>query len=199
MPRPKLQERRGKRKKVPVGKRQPLAHSCATNEIWSMAFVFDRSAYWRGIKRLTTVDDAPHESVAVVPERAISGLAHSRGFSPGLLASRGLMLRVIRTDNGKEFCGRAMLAWAHTHQVILTLIEPGKSNQNDCIEAPNGRQHDECLYDHCFLSLAHAQTLMEARRRRYNEERPKKTLGVLTAGTYARQSARKSAAVTTGL
>jgi len=30
--------------------------------------------------------------------------------------TRGLP-RVIRTDNGKEFCGRAMLTWAHQNGV----------------------------------------------------------------------------------
>ncbi len=40
-----------------------------------MDFVFDRSAETRVIKSLTIVDDATHESVAIVPERAIGGLA----------------------------------------------------------------------------------------------------------------------------
>ena len=149
------------------------------------------------IKCLTIVDDATHESVAVVPERAISGLALTR-ILDGLAVSRGLP-RVIRTDNGKEFCGRAMLTWAHTHQVKLTLIEPGKPNQNAYIESFNGRLRDECLNEHWFLNLAHAQTLIEAWRREYNEERPKKALGGLTPAAYARQLASKSATVATGL
>ena len=56
-------------------KRQPLTRLGATNEVWSMDFVFDRSADTRVIKSLTIVDDATHESVAIVPERAIGGLA----------------------------------------------------------------------------------------------------------------------------
>jgi hypothetical protein len=38
-----------------------------------------------------------------------------------LAVTRGLP-KVIRTDNGKEFCGRAMLIWAHQHGVALRLI-----------------------------------------------------------------------------
>ena len=41
-----------------------------------------------------------------------------------LAVTRGLP-RVLRTDNGLEFCGRAMLTWAHTRGVTLWLIEPG--------------------------------------------------------------------------
>ena len=60
----RLQVRRRKRKKVPVGERQPLVRPEAANAVWSMDFVFDRSADGRVIKCLTIVDDATHESVA---------------------------------------------------------------------------------------------------------------------------------------
>ena len=46
---------------------------------------------------------------------------------------------MLRTDNGSEFCGRAMLTWAHTRGVTLRLIEPGKPTQNAYIESFNGR------------------------------------------------------------
>lgn len=186
-----------KRKKVPVGERQPLVRPGKANEVWSMDFVFDRSAEGRSIKCLTIVDDATHESVAVVPERAIGGLMLTR-ILDGLAVSRGLP-QVIRTDNGKEFCGRAMLTWAHTCQVKLTLIEPGKPNQNAYIESFNGRLRDECLNEHWFLNLTHARAIIEDWRREYNEERPKKALGGLTPAAYARQLARKSATVVPGL
>jgi transposase-like protein len=69
----KLQVRRRKRKKVPVSERQPLVRPRTANEVWSMDFVFDRTSEGRVIKCLTIVDDATHESVAIVPERAIGG------------------------------------------------------------------------------------------------------------------------------
>ncbi len=37
-----------------------------------MDFVFARPAKGRSIKNLTVVDDATHEAVAIVPERALS-------------------------------------------------------------------------------------------------------------------------------
>jgi transposase InsO family protein len=192
-----LQVRRRKRKKVPVGERQPLVRPDGANEVWSMDFVFDRSAEGRSIKCLTIVDDATHESVAIVPERAIGGQLLTR-ILDRLAVTRGLP-QVIRTDNGKEFCGRAMLTWAHTHQITLRLIEPGKPNQNAYIESFNGRLRDECLNKHWFLNLAHAQAIIEIWRREYNEERPKKALGGLTPTAYARQLAEKSATVAPGL
>ena len=186
----KLQVRRRKRKKVLVGERQPLLRPDRANEVWSMDFVFDRTAEGRVIKCLTIVDDATHESVAIEVERAISGHGVSRVLDR-LALSRGLP-KVIRTDNGKEFCGKTMVAWAHEHGVQLRLIEPGKPNQNAYIESFNGRLRDECLNEHWFPSLLHARTEIETWRREYNEERPKKALGGMTPSAYAEQLAMKA-------
>jgi transposase InsO family protein len=181
----RLQVRRRKRKKVPMGERQPLLRPTAANQVWSMDFVFDRTADARVIKCLTIVDDATHESVAIEVERAISGTGVTRVLER-LALSRGLP-KVIRTDNGKEFCGKVMVAWAHERGVQLRLIEPGKPNQNAYIESFNGRLRDECLNEHWFPHLLHARTEIERWRREYNEERPKKALGGLTPAAYAKQ------------
>jgi len=189
-----LQVKRRKRKKVPVSERQPLIRPDAANQVWSMDFVFDRTAEGRAIKCLTIVDDATHESIAVVTERAIGGYPLTRMLDR-LGLKRGLP-KIIRTDNGKEFCGRAMLTWAHRRGVQLRQIEPGKPNQNAYIESFNGRLRDECLNEHWFVSLAHARTVIERWRREYNEERPKKSLGGLTPLAYAKQLAAKAATLT---
>ena len=57
-----------------------------------------------------------------------------------------------------------MLAGAHAHTVTLRLIEPDKPNQNAYMESFNGRFREECLDEHWFLNLAHAQATMEAWR-----------------------------------
>ena len=115
-----------------------------------------------------------------------------------LALSRGLP-KVIRSDDGKEFCGRAMVTWAHERGVRLRLIEPGRPNQNAYIESFNGRLRDECLNEHWFTHLLHARTVIELWRREYNEERPKKALGGLTPSAYAKQLADKAANIEPGL
>jgi putative transposase len=190
----KLQIKRRRRKKVPVADRQPLIRPESANEVWSMDFVFDRVAGGRAIKNLTIVDDATHESVAIVPAHNISGLQVVRILEQ-LGSHRGLP-KIIRTDNGKEFCGKAMLSWSHQRGITLRLIEPGKPNQNAYIESFNGRFREECLNEHWFTSLAHAQVLIETWRREYNEDRPKKALGGLTPAAYAKQLATKTVTVT---
>ncbi|OOG51253.1 hypothetical protein B0E50_00555 [Rhodanobacter sp. C01] len=51
--------------------------------------------------------------------------------------------KVIRTDNGKEFCVRAILTREHERGITPRHIEPGKSNENAYFESFNGRLRDE--------------------------------------------------------
>jgi putative transposase len=185
----KLHIRRRRRKKIPMADRQPLIRPGQANEIWSMDFVFDRIASGRTLKCLVIVDDATHEAVAVVPEHTIGG-DHLTRILDGICSQRGKPT-IIRSDNGPEFTGKAMLTWAHRNGIALRLIEPGKPNQNAYVESFNGRLRDECLNEHWFTSLSHARAVIEDWRREYNEERPKKSLGGLTPAQYAKQLAIK--------
>jgi putative transposase len=192
----RLQVRRRRRKKVPLADRQPLLRPQRPNEVWSADFVFDRTADGRVLKCLTIVDDATTEAVAIVPARALGGLPVTRILDRRAL-ERGLP-QILRTDNGLEFCGRAMLTWAHDRGVALRLITPGKPTQNAYVESFNGRLRDECLNEHWFSSLAHAQAVIESWRRDYNEERPKKGLGGLTPAAYAKRLMMGTSTVTAG-
>ncbi len=139
------------------------------------------------------IDDATHECVALVPASAMGGQRVTRELDQLALP------RVIRSDNGPELIGKAMLNWAHANGVTLKQIEPGKPNQNAYIESFNGRFRDECLNEHWCVSLAHATTIIRRWQREYNEERPRKELGGLTPAAYARQMARKEPDLTIGL
>ena len=111
-----LQVRRRRRKKVPAGERQPLLRPQTANQVWSMDFVFDRVAGGRSIKCLVIVDDATHEAVAIVPEHSIGG-EHLTRLLDQVRAQRGKPA-IIRSDNGREFTGKAMLNWAYRNEVV---------------------------------------------------------------------------------
>ena len=100
------------------------------------------------------VDDATHEAIAVMVERCMGGEDVTR-ILDGVCSQRGHPA-VIRTDNGAEFCGKAMLNWVHRNAVTVRPIEPGKLNQNAYVESFNGRLRDECLNEHWFATLTHA-------------------------------------------
>ena len=90
-----------------------------------------------------------------------------------LFEGRPLPATVI-LDNGPEFAGTALDAWAGQHGVQLHFIQLGKPVQNACIESFNGEFRDECLNEHWFLTLQEAQGVIEAWRREYKEERTHK-------------------------
>lgn len=162
-----------------------------------MDFIFDRIAGGRTLKILGIVDDGTHECVAAHVEHALGG-DHLVRVLDQIAASRGYPA-IIRTDNGKEFTGKAMLTWAHEHGIALRLIEPGKPNQNAYIESFNSRFRDECLNEHWFFSLHHARVLIAAWRTDYNEQRPKKGLGGLTPTQYAKKLSEEENMVTARL
>ena len=192
-----LQIKRQRRKKVPATDRQPIERPTAANDVGSMDFVFDRVANGRSLKILGIVDDGTHGSVTVHPEHAIGG-DHLVRILERICASRGYP-QIIRSDNAREFTGKAMLTWAHENHVKLRLIEPGKPRQNAYVESFNGRSGDECLHEHGFLDLAHARSTINIWRREYNEERPKKGFGGRTPSQYAKTLATRSDTVTAGL
>ena len=187
----RLQVKRRKRKKVPISERQPLIRPVAPNSVWSMDFVFDRVAGGRSLKCLTIVDDATHECVAIFPAHTMGGSQVVRVLEA--IGDRRPLPRVIRSDNGKEFIGKAMMQWAKPAGVDLKQIQPGKPQQNAYIESFNGRLRDECLNEHWFVSLEHAKRIIEAWRDEYNRERPKKSLNGLTPAQYAVQLAQQAA------
>jgi transposase InsO family protein len=107
----RLQVRLRRRKTVPLADRQPAVRPHAPNDVSSADVVFDRTAEGRVRKCLTIVDDRTIGAVAEVPARALGGLPVTRVLG-ALAVTRGLP-QVLRTDNGADFCGRAMLTWAH--------------------------------------------------------------------------------------
>lgn len=72
------------------------------------------------------------------------------------LAEMSGLPRSITVDNGPEFAGRALDAWAYQAGVKLSFLRPGKPVENAYIESFDGKFRDECLNEHWFLSLQQA-------------------------------------------
>ena len=169
------------------------------NERWSMDFTSDQLADGRRFRTFNVVDDCTRECLAIRVERSIPGVQVARVLTQ-LIEQRARPTTIV-CDNGPEFIGRALEIWAEEHAVKLHFIEPGRPVQNCFVESFNGRFRDECLNEHWFTSVPHAQSIIETWRREYNDERPKRALGGLTPAAYARQltAGTKVAKVTAGL
>ena len=185
-----LSVRRRKRKRMAGIARVPTMEPERPNQRWSMGFVSDALASGRRIRVLTVIDDFTWESLAMEVDTSLPGLRVTRVLDR-LAIDRGLP-GLITVDNGPEFAGRVLDAWAYAHGVRLHFIEPGKPVQNAYIESFNGRLRDECLNEHWFTSLPLALTIVESWRNDYNAVRPHSALGNRTPEEFAHHVARNT-------
>jgi putative transposase len=152
-----------------------------------MDFVTDTLSDGRGIRTLNIVDDFTRECRAIEVDTSLPGLRVARVLER--LGVEEKLPKTIVVDNGPEFSGRLLDAWAYQRGVKLHFIQPGKPIQNAFVESFNGKFRDECLNEHWFTSLNDARERIETWRRDYNSTRPHKSLGQLTPEEYARRFA----------
>jgi putative transposase len=178
-----LQVRRRARKRLTRAERIPLARPTAPLERWSMDFMTDTLGDGRGFRTLNIVDDFSHECPAIEVDRSLPGARVVRVLDR--LAETIGLPKVIVCDNGPEFAGRTLDAWAYRRGVELRFIRPGKPIENAFVESFNGKFRDECLNEHWFVSVGEAQRIIETWRVDYNTVRPHRSLGQLTPAAYA--------------
>jgi len=178
----KLQVRRRRRKRVCGETREPLIQPSRPNQVWAMDFMGDALANGRKIRLLNIVDAYSRECLRIEVDTSLPGARVVRVLEE-LRTSRGLPEQIM-TDNGPEFTGRVMDAWAYAREVKLHFIEPGKPMQNGYVESFNGKLRDECLNENWFVDLPDARQVTEDYRVDYNEERPHRSLGNLTPAEY---------------
>jgi len=175
--------RTAKRKKRSSHLRVALPQPTRPNQRWSMDFVSDRLADGRWFRILTVVDQYTRECLCAYADRSQTGEKVVVQMKR-LTVLRGVP-ESITTDNGGEFAGKAMEAWAYQNDVKLDLIRPGKPVENGYIESFNGRLRDECLNGEIFFNLADTREKLERWRRDYNEHRPHSSLDDRTPAEFA--------------
>lgn len=178
-----LQVRTARRAKRAARVRVPLPEAVRPNQRWSMDFVSDRLADGRWFRILTVVDQCTRECLCAFADRSQTGEKVVEQLKR-LVAQRGAP-ESITSDNGSEFAGQAMDAWAQRTGVKLDFIRPGRPVQNAFIESFNGRLRDECLNGEVFFGLCDARAKIETWRRDYNRRRPHSALGDQTPEEYA--------------
>jgi len=179
-----LQVRRRRRKRLTRAERAPLPVPSQRRERWSMDFTVDTLADGRGFRTLNIVDDFTRECVAIEVDRSLPGLRVARVLDR-LHAAMGLPQTIV-VDNGPEFAGRTLDAWAYAHGVTLRFIRPGKPIENAYVESFNGKFRDECLNEHWFVNLVDAKEVIERWRVDYNTVRPHSSLNGATPEQFAR-------------
>ena len=182
-----LAVRSRRRKRIAVAERCPMPTPVAANERWSMDFMLDTLADGRCFRTLNVVDDFTRECLAIEVDTSLPGERVVRVLER-VGGQRGLPKAIVM-DNGPEFAGKTLDAWAYKAGVRLDFIRPGKPVENAFVESFNGRLRDECLNEHWFTSLADARFTIECWRQDYNHVRPHGSLGRIPPAEFAARAA----------
>jgi len=177
----RLYREQGLALRLPVRKRKraaqarvPVAEAAAPNDCWSMDFVADRLADGSAYRILTLVDNVSRVSPALEADRSLTGRRVIEVLERA--AARYNLPKRLQVDNGPEFAGQALDAWAYRRGVQLCFSRPGKPTDNAYCESFNGKLREEFLNAHWFEHLAEAQSGLEEWRKDYNETRPHSSL-----------------------
>lgn len=139
-----LSVRRRRGRKRASGSRTPMPVPLRPDQRWSLDFLSDTFGACRKFRIL-----------AVIADTSISG--GQGGAELDALVRISGKPGCIVSDNGTEFTSKAILKWANENGVPWHYIDPGKPQQNGCIESLNGSPRDECLNEEIFDSLADAR------------------------------------------
>ena len=184
-----LRLRPKRRKKVVSVQRVKPPVTTGINQRWSMDFISDTLSCGRRFRALSIIDCYSRECLTVEVDTSLNGERVVRVLER-LKEARGLPT-VIQTDNGPEFTGHALDAWAYRNRVKLFFIEPGKPVQNAHIESFNGKLRNECLNLEWFTSLREARMVMEEWRVSYNGFRPHSALNNLPPEIWLQNQSEK--------
>lgn len=179
-----LKVRSTERKKIARRQRVPQAQALGPNHCWSADFVSDKLADGRTIRILTVIDQFTRECVWLEADRSMNGPKVVAALSRAI-SERDDKPRSVTVDNGTEFAGRAMEAWAMQNGVQLCFIRPGRPVENGFIESFNGRLRDEFLNVEWFTTLEEAQAKLSDWRKHYNHVRPHSALADRTPAQFA--------------
>lgn len=91
---------------------------------------------WRTFRTFNAVDDYNREVLAVGIDTNLAAGRVVRVLDR-ICEERGCYPKNLRMDNGPEFIGTVMAAWADEHGVELQFIQPGKPTQNSYVERFN--------------------------------------------------------------
>ena len=157
------------------------------NHVWSVDFIFDRTANGRSLKTLVVIDEYTRECLALKVGRRFTS-DHFIELLAELMAIRGVP-KFIRSDNGPEFISGRVRQFLEKIDVGTSYIEPGSPWQNGYVESFNSRFRDECLACEVFTNVNEARAVIEHWRQTYNHRRPHGSLGGLTPAEFASRCA----------
>jgi transposase InsO family protein len=152
------------------------------NHVWSHDFIEDRTERGGKLRMLSVLDEFTRDCLHIRVDRSI-GAAKVIASLEWLFMLQGAPA-YIRSDNGPELVAKALQKWLVERGAETIYITPGSPWENPYVESFHDKFRDECLNMHVFVDGRHAQEVVEAWRREYNELRPHSSLNYMTPAEF---------------
>ena len=157
---------------------EPLEEPSEPNQCWSMDFMHDQLTDGRSIRTFNVIDNHSREVLGIEVDFSLPAERVIRALQQ-IIEWRGKP-SAIRCDNGPEYVGSTITAWAEKAGIQLRYIQPGKPQQNAYIERFNRTVRHEWLGQYQWESLGQVQEAATQWMWSYNHERPHMALGGIT-------------------
>lgn len=166
------------KKRIVREKPEPLAEPQTINQCWSMDFMHDQLADGRAFRMFNVIDDFNREGLDITADFSLPAERVIRSLDQ-VIEWRGKPA-AIRCDNGPEYIGALLKAWAEKHGIRIEYIQPGNPQQNAYVERYNRTVRYEWLSQYLFESIAEVQDYATRWLWTYNNERPNTGIGGIT-------------------
>src|SRR3954447_2559046 len=123
-----LTVRRRHRKRVTQNSRPHLPIPTRAGQHWAMDFTHDTLSNGRSFRTLNLIDRFTRECLAIEVDTSLPAARVARVLNR-VIEGAGTP-ESIRIDNGPEFAGHVLDAWAAQQQVMLDFTTPGKPTEN---------------------------------------------------------------------
>lgn len=157
---------------------EPLAMPDAINQTWSIDFMHDQLRDGRTFRLFNVIDDFNREGLIIEADLSPPAERVVRALDQHI-TWRGRPQR-IRCDNGPEFIGHVMHAWAKQRHIRFDFIQPGEPQQNAYVERYNRTVRHDWLSQWLFESIEEVQESATRWLWTYNNDRPNTALGGIT-------------------
>jgi len=160
---------------------RPAMHK---DDVWALDFIHDSTASGGALKMLVIEDEFTRECLALeVGGGRFSGERVADVLTE-LFTIRGVPSG-LRSDNGKEFIGKAVGGRLKAACVEPLPVEAGCPWENGVVESLNSILRDEMLNTEVFGTVKSARDMATAWRLEYNHRRPHGALGYVAPANYA--------------
>lgn len=165
-------------KRLQREKPEPLAVPESPNEVWSRDFMADQLADCRPFRTLNVLDDFNRKGLAIEVDFSLPSECVVRTLNQ-IMAWRGKPF-ATRVDTGPEYVSGRLQNRAEKAGISLIYIQPGKPQQNACVERCNRTVRTEWLGRYHFDSIEEVQEHATRWLWTYNNERPNMGIGRMT-------------------